>query len=92
MFSFVHINVLFFLFIKMPSGQKGKQQELRINQLEELLREHDLVVTGSKVELTARLLQANPGIVKSLPIGTEEVYARPLEDAAAESSISNLDT
>lgn len=76
----------------MPSGKKGKLQELRINQLEELLREHDLVMTGSKIELTARLLQANPGIVKSLPAGTEEVYARSLEDAAAESFISNLDT
>lgn len=59
----------------MPSGQRGKLQELRINQLEELLREHDLVVTGSRVELIARLLQANPDIVKSLPTGTEEVYA-----------------
>lgn len=76
----------------MPSGQKGKLQELRINQLEELLREHDLVVTDSRVELIARLLQPNPDIVKSLLTGTEKVYARPLKDAAAESSISNLDT
>jgi hypothetical protein len=35
------------------------------------------VVTGSKVELIARLLQADKYVGKSLPTGTAEVDARP---------------
>jgi CHASE3 domain sensor protein len=72
----------------MLSGQKGKLHELTINQLSKLLRNR----TGNKAELIAHLLQADPNIEKSLPIGAGKVDARSLESAAAERSVKSWDT
>jgi CHASE3 domain sensor protein len=74
--------------IMMLSGQKGKLHELTINQLSKLLRNR----TGNKAELIAHLLQADPNIEKSLPIGAGKVDARSLESAAAERSVKSWDT
>lgn len=55
---------------RCQADRKGGCTKLGIQQLEEMLRERGLEVTGSKAELIARLLQVDPDVEKSLPSGS----------------------
>lgn len=68
-------------FVRMASGQEGNTQQFTMQWLKELLRERDLVVTGSKAESIARLLQANPHFTKFLVTGTGGNNTAPLEES-----------
>lgn len=59
----MHISISF-SFYQDAKWAEEKIARIKDYQLEKLLREHNLVVTGSKIELIACLLQANPDIVK----------------------------